>query len=233
MEPSPVLTETELDALREFDTCMVANAVETFKLRLRNTGFTDASIRCMFEDARPMVGYAVTARLRTDEPPMSGGTFRDRSEFWSEILQMPEPRILVLQDIGTPPGRGAFIGDVHASILRALGCVGYVTNGAVRELPAVRASGLQLFAGQVAVSHAYAHIFDVGNRVTVGGMDISPGDLLHGDRHGIVNVPLQIAAEIPQTARALMEEEQKVIEFCRSGSFSISKLTEIMKKNPI
>ncbi len=233
MEPSPVLTETELDSLRAFDTCMVANAVETFKVRLRNAGFTNASIRCMFEDAPPMVGYAVTARLRTDEPPMNGGTFRDRSEFWSEILQMPEPRILVLEDMGTPPGRGAFIGDVHASILRALGCVGYVTNGAVRELPAVRGAGVQLFAGNVAVSHAYAHIFDIGAKVTIGGMEISPGDLLHGDRHGVLNIPLQIAAEIPQVARALMAEEQKVIEFCRSGSFSIPKLTEIMKKSRI
>jgi regulator of RNase E activity RraA len=233
MAPLPVLTETELNALRAFDTCMVANAVETFKVRLRNAGFTDASIRCMFEDAPPMVGYAVTARLRTDEPPMSGGRFRDRSEFWSEILQMPGPRILVLQDMGTPPGRGAFIGDVHASILRALGCIGYVTNGAVRELPAVRGAGMQLFAGNVAVSHAYAHIFDIGAKVTVGGMEISPGDLLHGDRHGVLNVPLQIAAEIPQVAEALMAEEQKVIAFCRSGSFSIPKLTEIMKKSPI
>ncbi len=233
MAADRLLGEKDLEALRALDSCMVANAVETFNVRLRNTGFTDASIRCMFEDAPPMVGYAVTARLRSDEPPMSGGTFRDRSEFWSEVLRVSAPRILVLQDMDNRPGRGAFIGDVHASILRALGCVGYVTNGAVRELPAVKASGLHLFAGNVAVSHAYAHIFDIGTKLTIGGMDISPGDLLHGDRHGIVNVPLQIAAEIPQTAGALMAEEQNVIEFCRSNSFSIPNLTEIMKKTRI
>ena len=92
---------------------------------------------------------------------------------------------------------------------------------------------MQLFAGNVAVSHAYAHIFDIGVKVKIGGMEISPGDLLHGDRHGVLNVPLQIATEIPQTARELMGEEQKVIEFCRSSSFSIPQLSEIMKKTRI
>ena len=227
------LAETELDALRAFNTCMVANAVETFNVRLRNTGFTDASIRCMVEDAPPMVGYAVTARLRSDAPPMSGGTFRDRSDFWNDVLQVSAPRVLVLQDMDDRPGRGAFIGDVHASILRALDCVGYLTNGAVRELPGVRAAGLQLFAGNVAVSHAYAHIFDVGAKVTIGGMDIRPGDLLHGDRHGVLNIPVEIAPDIPKAAKALAAEEQKVIEFCRSSSFSIPKLGEIMKKSRI
>ena len=130
-------------------------------VRLRNTGFTDASIRCMFPDAPPMVGYAVTARLRSGEPPIVG-TFHDRADFWNSILEVPAPRILVLEDMDDPPGRGAFVGDMHAAILKALGCVGYVTNGAVRELPAVRKMGIQLFAGNVAVSHAYAHIFDIG-----------------------------------------------------------------------
>src|ERR1700758_1864786 len=156
------LTEEQLDALRQFDTCMVANAVETFNVRLRNTGFTNASVHCMFEDAPPMVGYAVTARLQSGEPPIKGGTYRDRTEFLSIFHDLSAPRFLVLEDTDSRPVRGAFVGDVHASILKALGCIGHVTNGAVRELPAVRAVGIHLFAGSVLVSHAYAPIFDVG-----------------------------------------------------------------------
>ncbi len=182
MALAPLLTEGELDALRQFDTCMVANAIETFNVRLHNTGFTNASIRCMFEDAPPMVGYAATARLRSGEPPIVGNAFRDRGDFWNSILRIPSPRILVLEDKDDPPGRGALVGDMHAAILKALGCIGYVTNGAVRELPALRAMGIQLFAGNVAVSHAYAHIFDIGAPISVGGMEVRPGDLLHGDR---------------------------------------------------
>lgn len=231
MATARFLTDAKLDALRAFDTCMVANAVETFNVRLRNTGFTDASIRCKFEDAPAMVGYAVTARLRTDEPPMGGGAFHDRSDFWNAILEIPAPRVLVLKDMDDHPGRGAFLGGVHASILRALGCVGYVTNGSVRELPSIRTTGLQLFAGSVAVSHAYAHIFDVGSKITIGAMEVTPGQLLHGDRHGVLDVPLEIAAEIPRIAARMTNAESKIIEFCRSGDFSVTGLSESIKRN--
>ena len=224
------LTEEQLDALRQLDSCMVANAVETFSVRLRNTGFTDSTIRCIFEDAPPTVGYAVTARLRSGEPPVKGGTYRDRSDFWNAVLQVPAPRVLVLQDMDNPPGRGAFIGDVHAAILRALGCVGYLTNGAVRELPGVRAAGIQLFAGGIVVSHAYAHIFDTGAPVTIGGMEVKPGALLHGDRHGVLTIPNEVATSVSRMAETLRLSEKRVIDFCRSDSFSISKLSEILKQ---
>jgi regulator of RNase E activity RraA len=224
------LTEQELEALRQIDSCMVANAVETFHVRLRNTGFTDATIHCMFEEAPPMVGYAVTARLRTGEPPIKGGTYHDRSGFWNDLVKFPAPRVLVLEDMDNPPGRGAFIGDVHAAILKALGCVGYVTNGAVRELPGIKNTGIQVFAGSTVVSHAYAHIFDVGVPVTIGGMEVKPGALLHGDRHGVLTIPQETATEIPKVAQALRQAEKRVIDFCRSDSFSISKLSEIIQR---
>ncbi|MGA9981087.1 MAG: RraA family protein [Candidatus Sulfotelmatobacter sp.] len=224
-----MLTEADLDALRRFDTCMVSNAIETFDARLRNTGFADASVRCIFKDTSPMVGYAATARLRSGEPPIVGGSFHDRADFWKSILEIPAPRILVLEDMDEPPGRGAFVGDMHAAIVKALGCIGYVTNGAVRELPAVRAMGVQLFAGSVAVSHAYAHIFDIGAAVKVGGMEVRPGDLLHGDRHGVLTVPSGIAARIPASAAELQRREKKIIDFCRSSAFSVAGLGEVMK----
>lgn len=229
MPVAPWLTEEELDALRQIDTCMIANAIESFNVRLRNAGFADASVRCMFEEAPPMVGYAATARLRSGEPPIAGGSFHDRADFWNTILMVPAPRILVLEDMDERPGRGAFVGDMHAAILKSLGCVGYVTNGAVRELPSVRKMGIQLFAGNVAVSHAYAHIFEIGATVNVGGMEVRPGDLLHGDRHGVLTVPAAIAANIPRAANRLQRAEQAVIDFCRSKDFSVPKLREVMK----
>lgn len=232
MASAPLLTEEELNSLRQFDTCMIANAIETFHVRLRNTGFTSGKVRCMFPDAPPLVGYAVTARLRSGDPPIAGAVFRDRGELWASILNSPAPRILVLEDIDEKPGRGAFVGDMHAAILNALGCVGHVTNGAVRELPSVRKMGMQLFAGSVAVSHAYAHIFDIGVPVTVDGMEVHSGTLLHGDQHGIVSVPPEIAAEVPNIAAKLQAFEHEVIEFCRSKDFSVAKLSDVMKRVP-
>ena len=228
MALEPAIPVEELDALRRLDTCMVSNAIETFQLRLRNAGFADSRVRCVFEDFPPLVGYAATARLRTGEPPIAG-FYHDRHDWWNSILQVPLPRIVVLQDLDEPPGIGAFLGDVHAAILRALGCVGYVTNGAVRELPRVKDLGLHVFAGNVSMSHAYAHIFDFGSKVTVGGLEVQPGDLMHGDRHGILTVPKEIASEIPAVAARLLESEKEVIDFCRSQEFSVDKLRHVVK----
>ena len=229
MATASLLTE-ELDALRQFDTCMIANAIEKFNVRLRNTGFTNGKIHCMFPDAAPLVGYAVTGRLRSGDAPIAGAFFRDRGDLWTRILETSAPRILVLEDVDEKPGRGAFVGDMHAAILNALGCVGYVTNGAVRELSSVGKIGIQLFAGSVAVSHAYAHIFDIGTAVTVDGMEVHTGTLLHGDQHGIVTIPAEIATEVPNVAAKLQRSEQEVIEFCRSENFSVATLGDLMKK---
>jgi 4-hydroxy-4-methyl-2-oxoglutarate aldolase len=226
---SEPLRGEELQALRRIDTCTVSNAIETFEVRLRNAGFADARIRCMFEDFPPMVGYAATARLRTGEPPIAGHIYHDRAEWWNSILQVPAPRIAVIEDIDRSPGVGAFLGDVHAAILVALGCVGYVTNGAVRELPRVRDLGLQLFAGNIAVSHAYAHIFDLGAAIRIGGLEVRPGDLLHGDQHGLLAVPNDLAAKIPAVAAKQRESEQGVIQLCQSKEFSIDKLRQVFK----
>jgi 4-hydroxy-4-methyl-2-oxoglutarate aldolase len=219
-----------LESLRQLDTCMVANAIETFNVRLRNAGFADSSIHCVFEVAPPMVGYAATARLRTGEPPIAG-RLQDRTDWWTNILQMPEPRIVVLEDMDEPPGVGAFVGDVHGAILAALGCIGFVTNGAVRELPGLRKIGLALFSGSVAVSHAYAHIFDFGAKVAIGGLEVHPGDLLHGDRHGLLTVPHEIVSEIPSVAARLRRTEREIIEFCRSPEFTVDRLRRMIRES--
>jgi 4-hydroxy-4-methyl-2-oxoglutarate aldolase len=224
-----VLAPEQLEALRRLGTCAVSNAIEAFEVRLRNSGFADASIRCIFEDFPPIVGYAATARVRTSVPPMQGHNYIDRTDWWNAILEIPAPRVVVVEDVEKHPGIGSFVGEVHANILSALGCVGVVTNGAVRGLPHVRSTGFQFFAGNVAVSHAYAHIFQFGTPVEIGGLKIEPGDLLHGDRHGILKVPFEIASNIPAMAREIQDKEERVIAMCRSADFSLDKLRELFR----
>jgi regulator of RNase E activity RraA len=136
---------------------------------------------------------------------------------------------MVLEDVDRSPGVGAFVGEVHAAIGLALGCVGCVTNGAVRDLPAVKAAGFHLFAGSVAVSHSYAHIVEFGEPVEIGGLKIASGDLIHGDRHGVLNVPLSAAVAVPQEAAKILVQERELIEFCRSRRFSLQGLSERIK----
>lgn len=218
------LEPATLGELRQLDSCSVANAVEKFGVRLRNSGFTDSTVRCMFEDFPPLVGYAATVRVRTSDPPMEGDSYYYRLDWLDNLLSIPSPRVLVVQDLDRNPGLGSFIGDVHANILQALGCIGVVTNGAVRNIEAARALKFQMFARNLSVSHAFSHLFDFGGPVEVGHMPVRPGDLLHGDRHGIQTVPIEIAQKIPAVAQRLIGEEQEIIKFCRSSDFTLEKL---------
>lgn len=217
-----------LEKLRQLDSCTVANAIETFGVRLRNAGFADSTVRCVFEDFPPLVGYAATVRVRTADPPMEGDSYYYRLDWLDHVLSVPSPRVLVVEDLDHDPGLGSFIGDVHANILRALGCIGVVTNGAVRNVEAARELKFHMFARNLTVSHAFAHVFDFGGPVVVGQMQARPGDLLHGDRHGVQTIPLEIAQQIPAVAKRMSGEEREIIEFCRSGGFSLEKLRSIV-----
>jgi 4-hydroxy-4-methyl-2-oxoglutarate aldolase len=223
-----LLTQAQFDELGRLDSSAVANAIEMFNVRLRNRGFSDSSIHCVFEDYPPMVGHAATIRVRTSEPPMEGHSYYYRLDWLDHLLSIPPPRVLVLEDLDGSPGLGSFIGDVHANILLAFGCIGIVTNGAVRNLPEARAIHLQLFAGNLSVSHAYAHIVDFGKDVVVGNMHVQPGDLIHGDRHGVQTIPNEIAHKIPAVAREMIKQEQEIIRLCRSANLTLDKLrTEV------
>ena len=227
---SVVLSPVDLERLKALDSCTISNAIEGLNVRLRNEGFFSGVARCRFPKFPPMVGFAATARIRTAAAPMSQRCYYDRMDWWNYVASLPEPRVLVLQDADHNPGLGAFVGEIHAAIGVALHCVGCLTNGAVRDLPAVEAMGFQMYANHTSVSHAYAHIAEFGEPVEIGSLKIASGDLLHGDRHGIVQIPLAIAAQIPHEASKIRANEQELIQFCRSPRFSLGELSERIRK---
>jgi 4-hydroxy-4-methyl-2-oxoglutarate aldolase len=219
------LTPADFARLKALDTCSAANAIERLDVRPRNEGFVHGTARCLFPDLPPTLGYAVTGRIRSSAQPISGGCYYDRIEWWGSFQNVPPPRVMVLQDIDQVPGFGAFVGEIHANIASALHCVGCVTNGAVRDLGPIETLGFQLFAGGVSPSHAYAHLVDWGQPVEIGGLRIGPGDLVHGDRHGVHTVPLMVAADVPRVAIQMGREERALIDVCQSPEFSIEVLS--------
>lgn len=219
-----------LKSLRALDGASIANAIETFDVRLRNEGFADASIRCLLPALPPAIGHAVTARIRCSSPPPVGHHYHDRTDWWNYIVSVPAPRFVVVQDVDEKPGLGGFVGALHANILRALGCEGYATNGSVRDVAAVRDGvRMQMFAAGVAVSHAFAHIVEFGGPVEIGGLEVRSGDLLFGDEHGVQNIPLSLADALPGIVADMKMKEQAVIQFCRSKEFSIDGLRTLVR----
>jgi len=218
------LTPQQLESLRRLDACVLANAIETFHERLRNEGFMDQTVRCLFPRLQPMLGFAATVKIRGSAPPTANGAFPDRTDWWDYIVSLPAPRVVVVQDASSRPGLGSLVGAVHMNILRALHCGGVVTYGSVRDIPAAESAGFHFFAGSVSVSHAYIHIVEMGEPVQVGGLKIKSGDLLHGDLHGIQSIPLDIASRVPAVADKIQAREQALIALCRSPDFTLEKL---------
>ena len=111
-----------------------------------------------------------------------------------------------------------------------MGCVSYVTNGTIRDVPALESAQFQCFASGRSVSHSYAHIIDFGEPVEIGGLKISPGDLLHGDVHGVQTIPLPIAEGLPEAVKCILDREAELIRYCESPDFSLQKLTAILNR---
>ena len=223
------LTAEQIQQLKSFETCLIADAIESFGVRLRNEGFATAGFRCLFKSFPPLVGYAATCKVRSTDPPIVGSRYDERTDWWKHIGSTPAPRVVVMQDIDKTPGTGAFLGKVHVNILMALGCVGAITNGAARELSGIEASGFQVFAGRLAISRAYIHVVEYGGPVEVGGLTIKPGDLIHGDRHGVLTVPPELALKLPAAARVIWEKKQQLIELTRKPGISHEEFSRGLK----
>lgn len=222
------VTQEVVRALAQLDSCTVSNVIDELDVRLRNQGFCDGTIRCMLPAMPPVCGYAVTCSIRAANPPMEGQNYQDRTDWWDFIRKQPEPRIIALQDLDEHPGTGAFIGEIHANILKALGCIACVTNGSVRSLPAAEDAGMQLFAKNVVVSHSFAHLVSFGKPATIGGLEIKTGDLLHGDLHGVLMVPDEVAADVIAKAPAVIRHRQQIIDYCRTKQISLEKLKQLV-----
>jgi 4-hydroxy-4-methyl-2-oxoglutarate aldolase len=217
-----IVSDDLLKELKTFSTPSIANGIDPFNIRPRDEGFTNGSICCRFPQLGPVVGYAATVRIRATTG--EDGDSLPYSAAWEHATSVPEPRIVVVEDIDDPSGVGSFWGEVNGNIFRALGCVGVVTNGGVRDLEEMEAIGFQAFSSSICVSHAYVRVIEVGQPVIVGGLEVRPGDLLQGDRHGVVNIPISIAGDLPAAVRGIEASERELIGYCQAPGFSLEGL---------
>ena len=210
------LTRQQLETLGKIQTCAAANAIETFDLMPRDQGFMRPAVRSIFPGLGNMIGYAVTGVISAKTPPSSHMRIA-RTEWFDYVLSVPEPRVVVLQDLDYPDVLGSYWGEVQSNVHKALGCVGTVTDGGVRDLDEMREAGFFAFATEVLVSHAYVHMVEYGVPVTIGGLTVDPGDIVMGDQHGVLTVPRDIAADIPRAVDEVEVGERKIIDFCKSS----------------
>lgn len=196
---------------------------------MRNEGYVQGGLKCIFPSMPPVAGYAVTGRIRTTAPPVSNLCYYQNVEWWEYVANIPGPKIIALADMDRAPGVGALFGEIHAQISKALGCVAYVSNGTVRDVPRIEAADFQCFAAGPSVSHAYAHLVEIGEPIEIGCLQIRPGDLLHGDCHGVQKIPFEAASELPRIVSEIAAHERELIRLCERPDFSIEKLVAALR----
>lgn len=224
-----MLNENQRNQILRFDTCKVANALERLRLRLRNEGFTRPGLHCVTGGYPVVLGYAVTSRVKTADPPLRGSFHFDLLDWWSLIASRPGPLIALIQDVDHNPGQGAVLSDVHAEVLRALNCHGVITNGAVRNLPSLAEMGFPAFSQFVTASHAYIHLVDFDVPVEILGLRVKPGDLVFADVHGALVLPDDALDDIIRVTNEQATEERSIIDLCRGPAFSIASLREALR----
>ena len=179
----------------------------------------------------PICGLARTGTIRAAAP---SGRSREQDKSirlgWYEyVAKASLPTVVVLQDLDDTPGVGAFWGEVHSTVHKALGAQGGVTNGSIRDLDML-APGFQLIAGVVNPSHAYVHMVAYGQEVAIHGMHVMHEDVIHADRHGAVVIPHDAVRKIPAAIELGARKEKVILDICKSPDFTVAKLREAIAK---
>ena len=183
----------------------------------------------LFPIFRLVAGYAVTARIRTSTPPPVGHVYYDRTDWWNYIATFPRrgSSWCRTSTIARAPAR--FSAKSTPTSCGRSTVSAYLTNGAVRDLPAVRDTRLQIVAGSTIASHGFTHMVDFGGPVTVAGLPVAPGACCSADCHGVISIPEAIAADIPSAVAEMRARERRIIELCRAPDFSLERLRTVIE----
>ncbi|MBA26766.1 MAG: hypothetical protein CL749_06560 [Chloroflexi bacterium] len=223
------VTAVQIKLIGEMQTCAVSNAIEGLNVRSRTEGFMTPDIKSMFPGMVAMAGHAVTAVIKASTPPSENMNF-SRVTWVDEILKIPAPRVIVMKDLDHPNVIGSFWGEVQSAIHTALDCVGVVTDGGVRDLDEMQEYGFNAFATTQLVSRANVHLVEANIPVTIGGVTVSPGDILLGDKHGVISIPKEVVEDLPAAIAKVEAGEKEIIDVCKSRDFSPKRLKDILRQ---
>jgi len=223
------LSPEVLKTLGTYDSSTVSNVIELFKLRPNISGYMNGSIHAQYPKLPPVVGYSTTATFRSAYPSVETSVYRRTAEHVERMQEIPEPRLVVVQDLDEPPA-AASLGEVLGRLYKRFGCAGFITNGATRDVLQVKELNFAVFASSVIVSHGYPHLEEIHVPVHVGGLTVRPGDLLHADANGVVMIPSSIAEMVAEACGEFSAAECTVLKYLEGGSVTPRGYLEIWEK---
>lgn len=220
-----MLTPEHLALLTRADSPTVANVIELFGVRSQVAGFANPTLKAIYPDLPPAVGYAVTATFRAGYPSAAGAAYGGMPRMIELAAESKGPFLAVFQDLDEPT-RAATYGEVMATTFQAFGFAGLITSGTARDIGQVGRLQFPCWATSIVVSHGYPQIGDVGVPVTVGGLRVQTGDLLHADANGILHIPLEIAVGVAELCAPFIAAEEITLSYLRTPNPTVQGYRE-------
>ena len=219
-----------IEEIRKIDTPTICNAIEKLEVRSFLAGFCDRTIQQLMPEFGVMCGYAVTAQAETiTHTPLSPTESRaNMMELCKEVGKLKAPAVVVFQEVGPEPAKSAHCGEVMATTFKKFGAVGLISDSAVRDVDQVRDIGFQLFAPGTVASHGNFRIVRVQVPVSVAGITINPGDLLHGDDNGLTTIPEEKREQLLKEVESIMTRESKILDYLKEENVTTEKLFYLM-----
>ncbi len=224
------LSESLLARLRDIDTPSVCNAIEVAQGKRGFAAFTRDTMLSSDPQAGAIVGYAKTAKIAGLEPPAEAPDVirQRRLDYFRHMADSPVPSVAVIEDTDFPRCISAWWGEVHTVVHKGLGLSGAVTNGVMRDLGDL-APGFPVIAGSVGPSHGFVHVQELGTPVTLFGLTVEQGDLVHADRHGALVIPSEVLPNLEMAIDKLFASEKLILEPARKPGFDIAALEKAWK----
>ena len=202
------LTHSELLQLKRWNTPTIYNGWEQITKRdVAADAFNIEETRDFMPQMGPMVGYAVTVVIEPSNATHRAANPKAGAEYRRYMAGVPGPKIVVVQDLDRPRVIGSFWGEVNSNIHRALGCVGTITDGAIRDVDEMTNAGFKALARRFCVGHAHVHPVRWNCDVEVFGRTVRPGDLIHADKHGFMVIAPEEQPALIEAARFMDANE--------------------------
>ncbi|MHA6267142.1 RraA family protein [uncultured Aliiroseovarius sp.] len=209
-----------LTLLKQVDTPTVCNAIEVAQGKRGFDAFTRGTMLASHPDAPAIVGYARTARIAAVTPPTEAPEVikARRMEYYRHMSEGPRPALAVIEDVDFPQCIGAYWGEINTTVHKGFGLSGALTNGVMRDLGDLP-EGFPVIAGSIGPSHGFVHVKDIGQPVSVFGLRVADGDLIHADRHGALVIPPEVLPDLDAAIRRLLDTEKLVLDPARQEGF--------------
>jgi regulator of RNase E activity RraA len=218
--------------LKGFDTPTICNAIEVAQGARGFSGFTHHTMHWSGAADARLVGFARTARIagRTPSPDLPDVVRARRMAYFRSMADGPRPGLAVVQDMDGDAALGAWWGEIHAQVHhKVFGLEGAITNGVMRDLGDMP-DGFPILAGAIGPSHGFVHVQDIGTEVDIFGMTVREGDLIHADRHGAVNIPLNVLDDLDRALGILLSSEAIILEPVTSRAVDFDEFEELWRQ---